>query len=54
MFGSRDEPGAVQLLADYASALEQASDVLSGDCAVFDQLREIVTKREQRLRETRR
>lgn len=55
MFGSRDDQAAMQLLADYARALEQqASDVLSGDFAAFDQLDEIVTKREQRLRESRR
>ena len=55
MVASRDDHAAMQLVADYARSLEQqASDVLSGDFAVFDQLDQIVTKREQSLRKARR
>jgi hypothetical protein len=54
MLGKRDDHEATQLLADYARALDQqASDVLTGDFTVFDELEQIVAQREQRLREGR-
>jgi hypothetical protein len=54
MLGRRDQHEASQLLVDYARALDQqASDVLSGNFAVFDELDQVVAQRERRLREDR-
>lgn len=50
MLPGRDALAAGRLLADYARALDiQATDVLSGDFAVFEVLNRVVTERARRL-----
>ena len=50
MLGRRDEKAAGKLLGQYAQVLQDAgADVLAGRFDVFDQLNEVVKKREQRL-----
>lgn len=53
MLARRDDDLATRLLEEYAAALDRhAADVLGGDFAIFDKLRDIVNDRRKRLGST--